>query len=203
MNPTRLLLLAAAGGALLLGQPLRAQAPAAAPYTPDKQFSTDQIIALKDGTTMLSHMYADNGKMRVEMNTHGMDIVSIVRPDEKKVYSVMTAQKMVMVMTLDPDKAKQYAAMASGDDSKFELMGSDVIDGTPCLKYKMTAVKENKIFFWWVSVAGKAPVKIAAEDGSSTLMWRNYKPGPQDPALFEPPAGYTTMAMPGGAPGGP
>jgi hypothetical protein len=35
-----------------------------------------------------------------------------------------------------------------------------------------------------------------------TMLWKNYKAGPQDPALFEPPADYKVMtmpAMPGGA----
>jgi hypothetical protein len=72
----------------------------------------------------------------------------------------------------------------------------------------MTA-KDNKVFFWWVGLATKAPVRLAADDGSFTLDWKNYKAGPQDPALFEPPKDYQTVEAPnipglpgGGIPGG-
>ncbi len=48
---------------------------------------------------------------------------------------------------------------------------------------------------------------MAAEDGKFTIVWKNFQSGPQDPALFEPPADYQKIAMPpipgmpGGAPG--
>jgi hypothetical protein len=34
-----------------------------------------------------------------------------------------------------------------------------------------------------------------------TILWKNYKAGPQDAALFEPPADYKVMTMPA-LPGG-
>ena len=102
----------------------------------------------------------DNGKVRNEMNTHGMDVVLIIRPDEKKMYSVMLAQKMVMEMPLDPEKMKAKLPPTSGDDGKFELVGPDTVDGAACTKYKVTSSKDNKVFFWWVNDATKAPVKM-------------------------------------------
>jgi hypothetical protein len=131
-----------------------------------------------------------------------MQVVSIIRPDQNKIYSVMPAQKMVMTMSIDPEKMKQKMPTTMAGDGKFDLVGPDTVDGVACLKYKMTAAKDNKVFYWWISIDAKIPVKMAADDGSITLVWKNYKAGPQDPSLFEVPAGYQVMempSMPGGA----
>jgi Domain of unknown function (DUF4412) len=200
MKPLRLALLIVAGLCLLQPRILPAQT-AAAPYTPDKQYSADQVITTKDGMNVTSKVYADDGKMRTEMTTQGMQMISIIRPDQKKMYSVMPAQKMVMTMSLDSSKLKNMPS-TTGDDSKFETVGPDLVDGTPCIKYKMTSSKTDKVFLWWVAVGTKAPVKMAADDGSFTLVWKNYKTGPQDAALFEPPADYQVMEMPSAPPAG-
>ncbi len=193
MNPSRLVFFIVAGVFLSWPQSLRADAP---PFTPDKQFSADQVITTKSGMTVACKIYMNDGKARSEMNTQDMQVISIVRPDEKKMFMVMPSQKMVMVMNLDEKTTAQINA-ATGDDGKFETVGPETMDGVACTKYKMTT-KDNKVFFWWVNTATKAPVKIAADDGSITLDWKNYKAGPQDPALFEPPKDYQTVAMPGG-----
>ncbi|HEY0256291.1 MAG TPA: DUF4412 domain-containing protein [Candidatus Methylacidiphilales bacterium] len=189
-------LILALGCYLLLSHPLPAD-DTVSPFAPNKQFSADQIVTT--GTTsMTSKVFSDNGKIRTEMNTSGMQIVSIVRPDLQKVYSVMVAQKMVMEMPYDPAKFSQQMT-SSGPEGKFESIGSDTVDGVACTKYKITS-KDNKVSFMWVDAAKKTPVKLAAEDNSYTILWKNYKVGPQDASLFEPPADFQVMKMPAAAP---
>jgi len=201
MNLTRLALLVVAGCSLVLN-PLHAQTPP--PWTPDKQFSADQVITTKDGMTIQSKVYVDSGKIRTDIDAHGMSMSSIILPDEKKMYTVMQQQKMVMEMPLSDAKAKQAAAAAGGGNAKFELVGPDTVDGTATTKYKMTTDNSTKVFFWWINPATHSPVKMAADDGSVTMSWKNYKTGAQDPALFQPPSGYQVMQMPAGMsmPGG-
>ena len=199
MNPSRLAFLIVAGCTLLYPTPVNAQA-AGSPFVPDKQFSADQVMTLKQGTTMTSKVYTDNGKVRTEISTQGMQVVSILRADEKKMYSIMPSQRMVIVMPLDADKISAVTAVTSGENAKVETVGPDAVDGVPCTKYKMTT-KDNRVLFWWVNSATKTPVQMAADDGSFTLAWKNYKVGPQDASLFEPPKDYQMMQMPG-APGG-
>jgi outer membrane lipoprotein-sorting protein len=203
MNPSRLFLVVVAGCCLLHPAPLAAQ-QAALPFTMDKQYSADMVITTAAGQTITQKVYSDSGKIRTEMNMHDMQMVMIVRPDLQKVYQVMVAQKMVMEMPYDPNKFKSQMAAASGPQGKFELIGPDTVEGVACTKYKVTSDKDNKVFFIWVGVAAKAPVKMMAEDNSITILWKNYKAAPQDAALFEPPADYQKMtmpAMPGGAGG--
>jgi hypothetical protein len=196
MNRTRVAFLVVAVCSLLGPRLARGDGP---PFTPDKEFSADQVITMKSGVSVASKFYLDNGKARAEMQMQGMQAISIMRPDQKKLYTVMPAQKMVMVMNLD-DKMTAEISAAAGDEGKFETIGPDAVDGVACTKYKMTT-KDNKVFFWWVNMATKTPLKMAADDGSFTVSWKNYKAGPQDPALFEPPADYQIMQMPGGAGG--
>jgi outer membrane lipoprotein-sorting protein len=186
-------LILALGCCWLLTSPLTAD-DIISPFALNKQFSADQVITA-GGTTMTSKVFSDNGKMRTEMNTGGMQMVSIVRPDLQKIYSVMVAQKMIMEMPYDASKVGQQMT-SSGQDGKFELVGPDTVDGVACNKYKLTS-KDNKISFMWIDAAKKIPLKMAAGDNSYTLVWKNYKVGPQDASLFEPPADYQTMKMPG------
>lgn len=209
MSPSRLVFLIVAGFSLLLPQAVTAQAPvappspapSAPPFTPDKEFSADQVATSKIGISMSGKIYMSDGKARAETEMQGAQVISIMRPDQKKMFMVMPAQKMVMVMNLD-DKMMTQINAASGDDGKFETIGPETVDGVPAIKYKMTA-KDGKVFYWWVAVATKTPVKMTADDGSFTLNWKNYKAGPQDPALFEAPKDYQVMEMPAGMPGMP
>ncbi len=147
--------------------------------------------------TMTNKIYTDNGKVRTEVNANGMNMVMIMRPDLQKMYSVLVAQKMVMEMPFNPEKHKKELAAASQPEGKFETVGPETIDGVACTKYKVTA-SDGKVMFYWIADETKAPVKMASEDGSFSMLWKNYQAGPQAASLFEPPADYTKMAVPGG-----
>lgn len=202
MNPLRLSVLVVVGCCLLNSKVLLAE-ETVSPFGANQQFSADMVITTPGGQTITQKIYSDSGKMRTEVTIHDMSVVNIVRPDQQKVYSVMEAQKMVMEMPYDPEKYKQLAMASSGPQGKFEVVGPDTVDGVACTKYKVTS-KDGKAFFFWIDTARKAPVKMAAEDNSVTILWKNYKAGPQDAALFEVPAGYKVMIMPSmpGMPGG-
>jgi len=206
MKPSRLFLLVVAGCCLLRPEPLFAQTPdVVSPFGSNKQFSADTVITTDKGQTVTQKIYSDSGKMRTEMSMNGMQVVSIVRPDQQKVYAVMVAQKMVMEMPYDAEKYKKLTVASSGPQGKYEVVGPDTVDGVACTKYKVTDDKDNKVFFFWVDATTKTPVKMMAEDNSVTILWKNYKAGPQDAALFMPPPDYKVMnmpGMPGGMPGG-
>lgn len=203
MNPFRLIAFVA--GCCFFALPFLRADDAAPPFAFSKQYSADMVITTQDGTTMTNKINAADGKIRTEMNTHGMQIISIVRPDQQKAYSVMVAQKMVMEMPYDAEKFKKQAAATAGPEGKFELIGPDTVDGVACTKYKVTSA-DGKVIFYWIDATKKLPVKMAAEDGTFSMVWKNYQVGPQDASLFEPPADYQKMtmpSMPSGAPAAP
>ena len=179
------------------------------PFTMDKHYSADMTVTLKGGTIIGSKSFIDGDKMRSDVKMNGMAMSIIMRKDTKKMYQVLTEQKMVMESDFDPSKSiGQKSEAAYGPEGKFELIGPETVDGIACTKYKVTSDKtKQQVFFFWLDAAKKVPVEMAAIDGSMNVKWSNYTSGPQDPALFEPPTGYTVMPMPagmgGGMPGGP
>jgi len=177
---------------LLAARPLPADD--ASPVVFCKEFSADMLITAPDGTKMTNHMAVDDGKVRTDIQVHGMNMVAIIRPDEGKVYSVMMDQKMVMVMPYDPEKYKDQMAAATGVGGKFDLVGPDMVDGVACTKYKETS-KEGQTYFVWVD-ANKTLVKMVSND-NTVILFKNYKAGPQDATQFEPPAGFQTVQLPG------
>ena len=197
MNPSRLVFVLVAGCGLLRPASLSGQ-QVAPPFTMDKQYSADLTITMKQGMTIQAKSYLDGDKMRSEMSMNGMDMATIVRKDKQKIYQVMAAQKMAMEMDYDPAKfMKGRTAAAFGPEGTFELIGPETVDGVATTKYKVTSDKTKQVFYFWLDVARKVPVQMAAADGSLTVKWTNFTAGPQDASLFEVPAGYQVMSMPG------
>jgi hypothetical protein len=203
MNPLRLLVAVVAGCGLFQGENLRADA-GAPPFAMDKQYSADMTIMTKGGMTVHTKTYVDGDKLRSNLSMGGIDMATIVRKDQQKVYQVIPAQKMVMEMNFDPSKFTGSKAAGFGPEGSFVVVGPDTIGGVACTKYKVTSDKTKEIFYMWLDLAGKTPVQMAADDGSFTVTWKNYKAGPQDASLFEVPADYQVMPMPSipGMPGG-
>jgi len=194
MNLPRLALLLVVGCLL---HPLTARsAPVAPPFAMDKQYSAELMIMMKDGTTMRGKTYIDGDKIRSEMTTSGMDTVSIIRQDEKKMFLLVIPSKMAMEMPYDPDKINKQPGANFGPEGKFELIGPEKSDGIDCTKYKVTSEKNGQVYFFWLDEAHKVPVRMEAEDKSVILKWRNYKVGPQDGSLFLVPTGFQVMQMP-------
>jgi outer membrane lipoprotein-sorting protein len=199
MNRSPFVFVAVAAWCLLQPSPLAAQ-DGAPPFVMDKQYSADLTISTKNGTTIQTRSYVDGDKMRNDTTVNGMDMSMIVRKDQQKIYQVMISQKMIMEMPYDPDKIPGNSATSFGPQGKFELVGPETMAGIPCNKYKVTSEKEKQVYFMWLDMVHKAPVGMAAADGAFSVTWKNYKVGPQDASLFEPPAGYQVMNMPA-APG--
>jgi hypothetical protein len=202
MIPTRLVVALVVVASLLHPAVLRADD--APPFTMSKQYSADMAITSGSGFNMTTHTSVDGDKARSDMQMmNGMAVSTIIRKDKKKIYHVLDAQKMVMESDFDPAKMANAAAAVNGPQGKFELVGPDTVDGVAATKYKVTA-GDGKINYFWLDPANKAPLEMASGDGAYTIKWKNFKAGPQDPALFEPPAGYQVMNMPSGMgmPGG-
>ena len=202
MNPPRFFLLVVAGCCLLRPAPLAAD-DAAPPFTMEKHYSADLAITTKNGMTIQSKTYVDGDKMRSDVTMNGMAMAIIVRKDEQKIYQVMEDQKMVMESDYDPSKFQGHTAVDSslGPEGKFDLIGPETVDGVACTKYTVTSDKPRQVFYFWLDAARKVPVEMAATDGSLVVKWKNFTAGPQDASLFEVPAGYQVMSMPG-MPGG-
>jgi outer membrane lipoprotein-sorting protein len=180
-------------GFLLFFAPSRAQ-DTASPVNLAKAFSANTTVMGEGGSVMKQKIFTSDGKVRAEVS-NPFPMVIILRPDQQKIYSVIESQKAVMAMPYDPQHLQQEIALATGLDGSFETLGPQSIQGIACTEYKFTS-RENKIYDLWVDNAQKIPVKMSARDGSFTLLFSDYQPGPQSADLFEIPTGYKIMEMP-------
>jgi hypothetical protein len=174
------------------------------PFDPHLQYSADIVFATDQGMNM-QELYCDNGKVRLEMTEEGRSMATIIRPDEQKFYHMLIAQKVVLDLPYKPDEFRNQIFAVAGAHGQYQLVGAEETEGVNCMKYKGTAGPDKRAYFIWIDAATKAPVKLAAQDGSFTMVWKNFKAGPQDPSLFTPPADYKVITPPtdqGGPPGG-
>jgi hypothetical protein len=190
-RPALLLLVCAA----LLTNSVRAQT-APPTWSLARQFSADQVVINKEGASATVKMYVDNGKMRIETATGGMSVVAILLTEERKMYAFVATQRTVMEKPLNDGQVQKALASLGEGGSKSVLVGPDTVDGTACTEYRVITSIDPKPLYWWIDTATKAPVKMTADDGSTIVHWKNYKAGPQDPLLFQPPAGYPITQMP-------
>lgn len=171
---------------LLLALGLGAVAAHAANNSPmadwPKAYSVETVTTVA-GTTSSSKMFVDGDKIRTEMDTGGMQMVSIVRPDKKVCYSLMPAQKMVMETAL-PDAPAPTAE--SGPEPKWEKVGAATVNGIACTEYKVTTGADVAQYFL---DGNNHLVRLATKD--MTMDYKNFTAGAQDASLFEVPAGYS------------
>lgn len=159
----------------------------AAQAAPASQYSAT-IVSTNSGQTKTSKQYMDHGKMRTEMNQGGQTIIAIVRPDKKVIWNLMVAQKMYMEIPISGSARTGAAALPP--DATYAKVGSEIVEGKPTDKYRID-MKGKPVGFVWL--AGQNIAKYQSADGATTVIYRDFKAGPQPAALFELPAGYRKL----------
>lgn len=186
-------------GACLIG--LLASSSLYAQTPPNVEYSADTIIETEDGATK-GKVYFAPGKERREL-THGAEkMISIMRHDKKVTWMIMPEDKMYMEMKMGSD------SQSKDDLSAYKIeptvMGQEKLNGIDTTKSKIIMTdKDSKMGgFMWTTKEG-IMVKIdaiAIEKGKKDRFkseLTNLQIGKQDPALFEIPKGFQTMAIPG------
>jgi hypothetical protein len=157
--------------------------------------SSDMVMTAK-GQVHKSKIYMKEQKFRIE--AEGQAGYNIVRADKDLMWVVMTGQKSYMEMRYDPSKAPKTQEKLRGEVSR-KLIGYEKVDGRPTEKYDVTYTESGKTdrMYQWIATDIKFPVKMASVDGSWTMEYRNINMGSQPDSLFELPAGYQKVGMPG------
>ncbi len=157
--------------------------------------SSDMVMTAQ-GQVHKSKIYMKEQKLRME--TEGQGGYNIMRADKNLMWVVMTGQKSYMEMKYDPTKAPKTQEKLRGEVSR-KLIGYERVDGHPTEKYDITYAQNGKTerMYQWIATDIKFPVKMAAIDSSWTMEYRNINMGVQPDSLFEVPAGYQKVGMPG------
>jgi hypothetical protein len=164
-------------------------------------FSAD-IVTSTHGETHTSKIYSKDGKSRMEAGGSGRDMITISRPDKKAVWMLMPGTRTYMEMPFNRKRAgisSQLSDSAAQTEKKF--IANETVEGHPAKKYHVTVTmdgkKEASGFLWEATDMNNFPVKHQTEDGEITTVWKNVKRGGVSDLLFEIPAGYKKMSMPG------
>ena len=153
---------------------------------------------MQGGQKMSGKMYFKPDKFRMEMKSNE-EMVMITRIDKKVAWNVMMKQKMYMEMPFDLKNKPKVEEKFAGEIERKEV-GRETIDGHPTKKYLITykAGDKKEQVYQWLATDIKFPVRTAAVDGSWSQEFKHIKMGPQRDSLFEVPAGFQKMQMPGG-----
>lgn len=162
------------------------------------EFSADVITKVK-GQTMVSKIIMANDKYRTENKIAGQTSISIVRMDKKKVWMLMPAQKMYIESSYaDVKQAGMGMSQKNPGEITRKKIGRETVNGVPCDKYEITYKGPNgaETMYQWIS-KDNWPMRSAAKNGAWSTEYKNFKKGPQPAKVFELPAGYKKMAIPG------
>jgi len=156
------------------------------------------VVSTGGGQTVATKMYFKAGKLRTEVQA-APGTYTIARPDLEKVWMVMTANRSYMEMPFKKDQESGIPAEKMRGEVSRKTVGTETIDGHPTTKYEVTVKtgdKTSSLYHWWATDIN-FPVKTAAVDGSMSVTYKDIKIGGQADSLFELPAGYTKMSLPG------
>ncbi len=151
------------------------------------------------GKTQKAKLYSSGGNWRIETESFGKKGIMIVRADKKVSWMLMPEQKMYIEQKLKADALMGKTAKMPGEIER-KKMGQEKVNGVMCDKYKVTFKVNEKSeptsVFQWVSKDG-IPMKSSSLDGSWSSELKNVKKGRQASKLFDLPAGYKKLALPG------
>ena len=164
------------------------------------RYSVDVVTVEKAGTSLAMRMYVDGNKRRTEQETKNGQLVLILRGDTNVVYTIIVSHKVYRVRPLDPTLLKSLNSYALATDMILsqEKAGTETVNWQFCDKYRFSSAKGKTDSsgtsdgatsgFIWISQSTHLPVKSQTE--RAVTQWENLDVGPQDPSLYEPPAGF-------------
>lgn len=177
-----------------------------------RPFSATMVATAKSRVTQMKY-YVTGGAIRMETEQNGKQSIVIMRTDCGLMWTIMPQQKMYMEIDFGAFKslAKGLGGTPGGSnvtnavrmpDAKFtrEKIGTEQLGPYFCDKYRFTVISESKTYsgvMWAARQLNGFPVKWLDERTGNTIEYRDIDLGPQNPSLFEPPAGYRKMTMPG------
>jgi hypothetical protein len=139
------------------------------------EFSADMVMKGPDGQGMSGKVFVKGQKIRQEMDQDGEKMITILRLDRKLSWVIMPDEKVYMEM-----KMRESAE-----------------DGFICEKIQVT--EKGTVITQWLSEELGWPIKgeVKGPEGISTHEYKNIGKGGVSETLFEIPAGFQKMSVPG------
>ncbi len=151
------------------------------------------LMMVKDGGKMMpGKIFFQNGKMRQEFQDEEGQTITIVRPDQKKIWVVLPQDRTYLEIALKSRLPGQFIQIPP-DALQKRLVGTETVCGYATDKYEVTVRggKEGieKQTFWMVKKFG-VPIKVVCKDRDFCIEYRSIKEGGVAERLFDPPPGF-------------
>jgi len=170
------------------GQPA-SSVQAQSPKPKFNPFSADEIIT-EGGQRSTMKVYATENALRSESSQNGQTVVTIMRLDRNVVWT-LNPQGKTFVETSGNFGSGSSPLEQSSIGPGCKAAGEEQVGGYLCSKVlcHMTLGKQTYSQTQW-SAQALGGLVVRYTDNEETLELQNIKTGPQDPKLFEVPAGY-------------
>jgi hypothetical protein len=176
--------------------PLVAQMP--------QPFSADMTTVHTNGTKMTGKIYFSPPRMRIDMTSMGEqhgpfggNMSMIVDPPAQTSYMLMPQAQMYMQFRANDANGSMNQGMRNlqnltqrgtcPEGTTCKKVGTETVNGRSCDRYENTD-KEGRHSTAWIDQKLHFPIRLQETD--STTDFTNVREGPQDPSLFQVPAGY-------------
>ena len=196
MKITRMLLMSAA-------MVIAGAVQAASSSPPQVEYSADSVLETAE-VSMKGHVNYTPTRERREMvmGSGGDKMIMITRQDKKVAWTLMPSEKMYMESSIAQAKSKEDLSSYKIEQT---VIGPETVNGVSTTKSKiiMTGPKGEKMggFMWTTKENIVVKMDAIAIDKKQKHRYKteltNLKVGKQDPKLFEVPAGYQKMSIPG------
>ena len=164
-----------------------------------RPFSADQIHTVGKKTTT-GKVYAIEKALRTEAEQNGKKSISIMRFDRKVMWILMPDQKMYLEMGNFGAGVAEFASTMQGSKVDRTALGSEQVGAYHCDKSRVQVTYEGKQYTsieWAAKELNGFVVKRQSEKGDWSTEYQNVQLGPQNPSLFEIPAGYQKLNLGG------
>ena len=162
---------------------------------PTVEYAADRTME-SDAGTFTGRVNFTKNKERAEMQMQGMSTITIERRDKQVSWMLMPAQRMYMERSIA--EAREQMSDGPPEDVTISEDGKETLEGFETTKYKLLMKDGSAGGFMWFTPEGIAiKMDLLQKQGKKksrmTITLTNLKIGPQDPTLFEVPAGYNKM----------
>ncbi len=172
------------------------------PFNLTVQYAAETVTGTGDHA-MLGKLWRTPTALRQEFIQGGRPQVVIMQIDTDTGWLLMPDQKMAVQSDL-AGLNLPLTALATGQGVQSSPVGRETIAGHSTTKYKVSGTDASNEFtgFVWATNDGilmkaEGDGAHAGQAGHINAVLRNVRIGPQDPALFAPPADYRVMKVRG------
>lgn len=173
-------------------------------YAP-QPFSADMMMLSHNGQKVTGKYFFSPPSFRMDMAQSGQNMSMIVNGSAQTTYMVMHDRHMYIelhgnqtgnpMMSRAPKGPTFDSAHPCGADMTCQKVGTETVNGRVCDKWIGTD-KNGRTGTAWIDQRLSFPIKAVDSQGTDFEL-TNVKEGKPDASLFQAPAGYQKMDMPG------